>query len=237
VDRRGRCGAGAGLLLGAILLGPGRSEALVHLWNVSEVYSNAEGSVQFVEFFTPDSGELVWSLAGLDSDASSLDGFTDLAGNTANRHVLLGTEGLGDLPGGVEPDFILPPGFFSVEGDTLVFRSVNLIETWDTWSFGPVPVDGRLSLHRDSPGAPQPPQTYTVAANSPTNYAGEVGSLLLPEPRSDAPRVLALATVLILARSLRRGIVRAQRPPAAPRAASTLQIPEPRTARKRNTKL
>jgi hypothetical protein len=137
----------------------------------------------------------------------------------------------------VEPDFVLPAGFFSVEGDTLVFRAINFAETWDTWSFGPVPVDGILSLHRDSPGAANPPQTFSVAANSPTNYAGEVGSLLLPEPRLDALRVLAGATLLVLARVRRRRIGRVQRPPAAPRAASTLQIPEPRTARKRKTKL
>jgi hypothetical protein len=216
---------------------------------VSEVYSNADGSVQFVELLTSGSGEVALSLAALDSNEDTVQGFPNLAGNTTNRRVLIATEGFGALPGGVEPDIVLPVNFFDLEGDTLVFRAVNLTETWDTWSFPAVPVDGTLSLHRDSPGAVDPPQTFSVSANSPTNYAGDVGSVVVPEPRADALRVLAVATILALARGRRRATRRAQRPPAgpatrraqrppaAPRAASTLQIPEPRTAMKRKTKL
>ncbi len=210
---------------------------LVHLWNVSEVYSNADGSVQFVEFLTSGPGETFFSLGALDSNENTVEGFPNLAGNTRNRSVLLATEGFGALPGGVEPDVVLPANFFDLEGDTLVFRAVNLTETWDTWSFPAVPVDGTLSLHRDSPGATNPPQSFSVSANSPTNYAGDVGSVVVPEPRADALRVLAVATILALGRAQRRATRRAQRPPAAPRAASTLQIPEPRTAMKRKTKL
>jgi hypothetical protein len=235
--RRGRRSAGAAALLGGTLaLGVAPAAAFVHLWNVSEVYSNADGSVQFVELFTSGFGEIGFSLAALDSDQNTLDGFTDFTGNTSSRHVLLATPGFGDLPGGVEPDFVLPPGFFDLEGDTLVFRAVNLAETWDEVSFGSVPADGTLSLHRVDPGAVDPPQSFSVAANTPTNYAGDVGSVILPEPPRDVLRILAGAALLALTRGRRR-VGRAQRPPAAPRAASTLQIPEPRTAISRKIQL
>jgi hypothetical protein len=226
-----------GALALAALLGAPPAAAFVHLWNVSEVYSNADGSVQFVELLSSGPGEVGWSLAALDSDGNTVSGFPDLTGNTLNRRVLLATEGFGALPGGVEPDFVLPANFFDLEGDTLVFRAVNFAETWDSWAFPALPVDGSLSLHRDDPGAVDPPQTFSTADNSPTNYAGEVGHVEVPEPRGDALRLLAVATLLALARARRHATRRAQRPPAAPRAASTLQIPEPRAAISRNIQL
>jgi hypothetical protein len=231
---RSRLAGHVALLAGAALLGAPPAAAFVHLWNVSEVYSSADGSVQFVELLSGGSGELGFSLAALESDANTVAGFSDLTGNTLNRRVLIATEGFADLPGGVEPDFVLPASFFDLEGDTLVFRAENFAETWDTWTFPAVPVDGALSLHRDNPSASNPPQTFSIADNSPTNYAGAVGHVEVPEPRADALRLLAAATLLALARG-RRATRRVQRPAAAPRDASTLQMPGPRAAMNRNT--
>ena len=46
--------------------------ALVHLWDIAEIYSNEDGSVQFVELFTKGSGEVATQLTKLDSSVNTV---------------------------------------------------------------------------------------------------------------------------------------------------------------------
>jgi hypothetical protein len=105
---------------------------------------------------------------------------------TANRSYLLATQGFADLPGGVEPDQILPDDFLDPAlVDNVVFvvafpAPLLLTEV--------LPTDGVNSFNA----------TIGVAPATPENFAGEIG--VLPEPGGAAVASAALLTVAALRR-------------------------------------
>jgi serralysin len=166
--------------------------AFGHLWEFTELYSNADGSVQFIEMFSEATGENGLSIMFIHSSATGQDYHfgANLPGDTTNQHFLAATAAFASQPGAVTPDFILPDGFLRSGGDTLSLWNVAQAPggpypslpslQWDTYTYGAgaLPTDGIQSIHRDH-------DVTTIAANSPTNYAGEVGSVTpVPEPAS-----------------------------------------------------
>ena len=190
---------------------PRPASAFGHLWDISEIYSNADGGVQFIEMFSDtSSGENLLSLMFLRS-AGSVQEFhfpTDLAGSTLNRHLLVATAGFASQPGAVTPNYVMPNGFIRIQGDTLSFWSEDqgggpyggLPPTqWDSYTFGAgaLPTDGVRSIQRDH-------TVIAVGTTSPTNYAGQVGSLTaVPEPAS---ALLLGAGLAAVAAARRRGL-------------------------------
>ena len=163
------------------------ARATFHLWKIDEVYSNASGSVQFIEFQQPSSefdDERFLSGQTL-TDATLGHSFTFPANlpsaPVANQHFLVATPGYAALTGLPAADYLLPANsFFSTSGDTLTYASgVDSL----TFSGSQLPIDGSNSLNR-AYGA----STFTTAANSPTNFAGQTGTV--PEPG-----ILALVAV------------------------------------------
>jgi hypothetical protein len=145
------------------------SHAAFHLWSISEIYSNSDGSVQFVELFTSSSGQTLTSGTHIVSNAHTFTFPSGLSQDTTNKHMLLATAGFGALAGGVTPDFTIPSNFFSVAGDTITYQGTVFPGT----TFGAAPTDGVKSLNY--PGASQ-------VTNSPTNLAGASGSVNLSSP-------------------------------------------------------
>ena len=138
-----------------------------HQWRFNEVFSNDDGTIQFVEMkeccgFTAEHAlQDKWVLAvGADN---KLVFRNNLTGDTAGKHLLLATQAFADLPGMPAPDFILPPGFLPLAGETLEYWTY----TPATWSYNALPVDGITSVNVDG----------STGVNSPTNFAGESGSL------------------------------------------------------------
>ncbi|PYI87148.1 MAG: hypothetical protein DME26_07100 [Verrucomicrobia bacterium] len=155
----------AGLMIYLILVS--QAEASFHLWRINEIYSNADGSVQFIEFVTSFGGQQFLSghaLASSDAAGSSTQNFTfpnDLPGDTANRSFLVATPGFANLPGGITPDYTIPAGFLFTAGGRLNYAGVDLV------TYAPLPTDGTNSISR----------TGAKAVNSPSNFAGQTGSL------------------------------------------------------------
>lgn len=179
-----------GILAG--LLSAATAHAGHHLWDFTEIFSNASGTVQFVEIFTAEDNE------------QNLGGFTITSGGntlnlvnlpttlTANTWVLAATSSFSSLPGAVTPDYVIPDNFFPTGGGTLNYASGT-----DVWNFGAVPTDGVNSLLRNG----------STAANSPTNFAGQTGSINLGTPvpaMSTWAIVLAVGALLALASGLLR---------------------------------
>ncbi len=153
--------------------GATRVNATVHLWQIQELYSNADGSVQFIELFTAFNSQQFSLGVEFKSRADSVDfnSFifpTNTPSPTAGHHLLLATPGFAALPGAVTPDFTLPLGpFFDVTATSTNLQIVDLFAENFTFNNASLPTDGVLSMNR----------SLITATNSPTNFAGEVGSI------------------------------------------------------------
>jgi hypothetical protein len=144
------------------------ANAAFHLWSIREVYTDASGTLQFIELFTTSGFETLTS--GQQIHVTNLDrtithSFTvpnGLSGSTANRALLFGTAAITNF-GAPKPDFIIPTNFLFAEGGS--------IKNFGTGS-GPytaLPTDGTLS--RTWGGG--------NAINSPQNFSGQSNSIVL----------------------------------------------------------
>ncbi len=139
----------------------------IHTWDVNEVFSNADGSIQYVELWESGggAGEINVGNGSISSDTQTFSfGQGQVAAPTTNKFYLVATQGFADLPGAPTPDAIISAGkvpFFATGGDTVAFGG------FDSWTFGAVPTNGTDALNRSS----------GTVANSPTNYAGTTGSV------------------------------------------------------------
>lgn len=167
-------------------------QAAFHLWKINEVFTNASGSVQFIEMINGvDPNQGVLSATNIDSNSSVPFNFpSDLAGSTANKTFLIATPGFGALPGGVTPDYTLPANFFSVAGDTINFGGGLDIFTF---SGAQIPHNGILSLNRN----------LTTGTNSPRNFHDQQGSVVVTEPSTMVLVGLA-GSLLMIYRARRR---------------------------------
>ncbi len=142
-----------------------------HTWKFTEFFSTADGSIQFIELKETMGTCNEFNLAGKNvfSIANNFNFPGNLAGCTASRHLLIATASYVALGVGPTPDYTVADGFFSVGGDTIQYYLGPPTYDRQTFLAAMLPTDGVNS--RNYPGA-------TMAANSPTNYAGETVSPL-----------------------------------------------------------
>lgn len=193
----------AALVAGAA---PRRAAAFGHLWEITELYSNADGSVQFIELFSESPNEPFVTGTFLRSagNAVNFDFPTDLSGSTLNRHLLVATAGFAAQPGAVTPDYVMPDGFIRTSGDTIGFWTDGsyffpplLQNSFDFGDATRLPLDGILALVRDHDST-----AIASALNSPTNFAGQSGSLV---PESGSALLLGAGLAGLALRARRRG--------------------------------
>ena len=157
----------------ALLLAAPAAFAEFHLFQIEQLFSNADGSVQFVVLheFTGSNGENFWASKQLVSmHAGSPNNTLVFPGNlpsaaTANKRVLVATQGFAAL-GIVTPDFTVQNGFLPTGGGTLSYAGV------DSVTFGALPTDGVTAINRNG----QPIQ------NLATNFAGQSASVAAAGP-------------------------------------------------------
>ncbi len=171
-----RTGAGVAGLLASIAF---QSPVLAggHTWRVKEVFSNASGTVQFIEIVescgTP--GEIALIGHSVKANANSVPLTSNLpAGTSANKHILFGTANLPSF-GGPTPDYIIPANFISLTGVTVEYTGNHVCPI----ASGAIPTNGTNSLNRN-PGCNAATCPATVAVNSPTNLAGATGTVNAP---------------------------------------------------------
>ena len=160
-----------------------------HKWEITELFSSADGSIQFIEMFTQADGQELLNTGPDIAQLSSTDGVTtnsmasfpnDLPDDlTGDKFFLIATAGFAGLTGAVTPDYILPDGFLFTGGGTVVFA--DMFDPLNTVIHGALPIDGTLSLNIDAnTGA------SNMVTNSPTNFAGASGpidaSAVVPVP-------------------------------------------------------
>ncbi len=142
-----------------------------HSWDIVEVFSNGDGTVQFVELREccglPNEIGLLNKFVRSTATGNQLTFTANLPGGaTANAHLLLGTVAYDALPNSPTPDYIIPANFFSTVAEP--FPGIEYW-TYDDFIFlaGELPTNGKDSL--DASGGTGP--------NSPTNFHGESGNV------------------------------------------------------------
>jgi hypothetical protein len=158
------------------------AEATFHTYRIDEMYSNADGTVQYVVLHeslgmngqNQQAGHLLTSThAGVMKSytfTGNLPGGTCgyygcSSSPTANTRVLIGTEGFTAL-GLIAPDFVIPNGFLPTDGGSVNYAGVDQV------TYTSLPTDGISALYR----------TGTVATNLATNFAGASVSVMLAGP-------------------------------------------------------
>ncbi len=148
----------------------GSAQAAFHLWQISEIYSNADGSVQFIELVTQSPGQQFIQGHGITSQqggtTNTFSFLTNLPGDTPGKSFLIGTQGFAAL-NIVAPDYIVPNGFLFTTNGTVTFA-----EGVDTVSYASLPTTGGLSINKSG----------ATAVNSPKNFAGQTGSVPATAP-------------------------------------------------------
>ncbi len=176
-SRAGYRGFGPGravcLLFGVLLAS--QAQASFHTWKISEIYSSADGSVQFIELHESLgfdgqeflAGHFIQCVSG--SETNTFIFPTDLpSSTTANKDFVIGTANLSTVPGGVVPDYVLTnavPFLFAGSG-TIQYAGV------DTVAYMNLPSDGVAALARSGSSMVFAP------TNSVTNFSGASNSVV-----------------------------------------------------------
>lgn len=165
--------------------------ASAHLWNITELYSNSSGSLQFIEMFCTSTGQSNFTTArsiavsnGVLTNTFNVPS-TTLAGSTANRSLLFGTSGI-QAAGGPAPDFIIPNNFLFTLGGNITFFGAG------DGPYTALPINGTASRVWGG--------NVNNTVNSPANYAGQTGVVVVPEPNSIILVSLALGSFYSLTR-------------------------------------
>jgi hypothetical protein len=142
--------------------------AMFHLFQIEQLYSNADGSVQFIVLHQSGgpNGENFWAGQTLTSTRAGASKSLMFPGNlpstaTSGRRVLIATSGFAAL-GIVTPDYEIPNGFLPTDGGTLNYAGV------DQWTYASLPTDGANAINRNGVEIP----------NLATNFAGQTGSVV-----------------------------------------------------------
>jgi len=197
MTRRHTCSSSIALFAVALLLAPAAG-AGIHTWDVKEVFTNSDGTIQFVELLDVGTGGTETGV-GNGSLTSTLHptGFSfgqgPVAPPTNGKRYLIATADFAALPGAPTPDVIIPANrtpFFSTTGTTTIsFSGV------DSLVFSNPPTNGIDSFDENA----------GVGPNSPTNYAGQSGSVDASDPPPpgvpawSAPAAVLTASLLGLA--------------------------------------
>ncbi len=150
-------------VLGCLVLAPRAAHANFHLWEINEVYSNADGSIQYIELTVSADGQQFLNGSTITANDGSPVTFT-FPGNspagTAGKTLLIANDAYNAECTGAPRDFDLPDNFFNPGASTITitFSGGDSL----TISTTPVPTDGTHAL--DGSGA--------VVLSSPKNFAG-----------------------------------------------------------------
>ncbi len=153
--------------------------ATFHTFSIEEVYSNADGTIQFVLLQESSglNGQNLWAGQTLTATHAGRSKTVAFPSNlpsaaTANRYVLVATQGYLDAAnagvGGfsaVFPDYVLPNQFLPTDGGNINFAGV------DNVTYAPLPTDGTQALY-----TPLTSGQY-VAVNQARNFAGAVATV------------------------------------------------------------
>lgn len=162
------------LVVAAVLAPASVASAGHHQWIISELFSNADGTVQFVE------------LVGTANNEQFIDGFTVNTlgpegailtsvpigpnlpnGATLGAYLLIGTAHYASLAaqqGAPAPDRVLPDNFLEIAADRVRYAGIGATDR----VYANIPTGGIDSIDYENPSG---------TVNTPENFAGATGSI------------------------------------------------------------
>jgi hypothetical protein len=160
------------LLATGLALAAGTALASFHAFQIEQIFSNADGSVQFVVLHESIGFNGQQFLEGHTFTAFPSGGMVNQVmfpsslpnGNTAGKRVLIASQGFAALSI-VTPDYVIPNGFIPLAG-TINYAGVDQV------TYSTLPSDGVRAITRT--GMPIP--------NLATNFAGQTGSVAPAAP-------------------------------------------------------
>jgi hypothetical protein len=167
------------LFLSMWLVLPQASWASFHLINIEEIYSNADGTIQYIVLHVnaDSQNRLVTHNIKTTGPGNVVQTFPfpmDLPSTFTNGHrVLIATQGFAAL-NLVTPDYIVPNGFVPTVNGIVDYASAI-----DSWTYAALPTDGVNALYVNG----------VVNANLATNFAGASAAVI------PAPTKLAITSV------------------------------------------
>ena len=182
-------------LAALVLLASFEAHATFHLWLITQAYSNADGSVQYIELTAYASGQQFvaghtiaasqggtthsYTLpANLPDDTAMTTtggGYYGGGASTTYRSMVIATQGFAAL-GILTPDYVVPNGFLFTSGGTLRWA-----EGADAWNYPALPTDGNLALNRNG----------STSVNAPMNFNGQTARIALTGTTANAPGALS----------------------------------------------
>ena len=165
-----------------------------HQWRFSEFYSSPDRSIQFIEMMEIAGSEAEGGIGNrwFETNSFNADHSQTLGSNlpqgTAFKKFLVGSQSYAALPGVPTPDYIVPDGILEPDGDTIMWWFYQTIVI----APGVMPSDGVMSITVVDPVVP----SFSVGVNSPTNFAGETGTVVLPTALPVSSTVGAITIVL-----------------------------------------
>jgi hypothetical protein len=183
----------------ALALLAGNAQATFHLWQITQAYSNADGTVQYVQLVALAGGQQFLaghSIASSQGSTTHTFNFTrNLTGDTADaemgdgygygtmgpmsyRSLLIGTQAFANL-NVVAPDFIIPDGFLFTTNGRLDWGG-----GFDVLAYAALPTDGVNAMYRGGMSSINTPQNFSGASGSiaPTAQALNVQGLWWRSP-------------------------------------------------------
>jgi hypothetical protein len=179
-------------IVAALALAATAAHASYHLFQIDEIFSNADGTVQYVVLLetTGSNNENLLGNKALTSTSTVgvVKNFTFPANlpstATSRKRVLIATPGFAAL-GLVTPDYTIPTRFIPTDGGTLDYALVHTV------GFQALPIDGVTALKADGSKAQGNPRNFAGA--SATMTASPVGNIEFYNAALDHYYISALA--------------------------------------------
>ena len=167
--------------LGALLASAAlAASASFHTFQVEQIFSNADGTIQYIvlhEFQGMNgqnmlSGHAISATQGavnntytfaVDLPGGECDAYTCALAPTANRRMLIATQGFAALKL-VTPDYVVPNGFLPLGKGSINYASYDFV------AYSGLPADGVNAMTR----------TGAIVPNLATNFAGQSASVNVP---------------------------------------------------------
>jgi serralysin len=165
------------------------SNAQLAGWTIAEIYSSADGSVQFIELSThPAAGGLLGAGYQFNSQNSSATqshsyatGVSQFSGG-GFQYLLFATSGFTQLPGAITPDYIIPNNFLFSSSGNLNVQTISG-QFGSSLIYSALPTDGLNGLNASG----------SVVPATAINYAGQI--FAVPEPSTLAVAAWAFLQV------------------------------------------